>query len=131
MLFHDGEMDGIARRKPTMSEDNLFGPLGGRPRNVKHLIHNPEQSIECRLDGVPAVDGGGPVQDLLQDLGVGDEPLAVIDQLFEPSLCVALVRVGRAHEVHGNVRIDKNHGCAPAPYPISISASMRSMSAVG
>jgi hypothetical protein len=51
--------------------------------------------------------------------------------LFEQSLCVALVGVSRAHEVHGNVRIDRNHGCAPAPYPISISASMRSMSAVG
>ena len=131
MLFHDGEMDSIARRKPSMSQDNLFGTLGGGPRNVKHLIDDAEQSVERRLDGVPAVDGDVPMQDLLQDLGVGDEALAVIDQLFEQSLCVALVGVRRAHEIHGDVRIDQNHGCAPDPYPISISASMRSMSAVG
>jgi hypothetical protein len=93
MLFHDGEMDSMTRRKPAMSQDNLFSPLGGGPRNVKHLIDDPDQSIERRLNGVPAVDGHVPVQDLLQDLGVGDEALAVIDQLFEPSLGVALVGV--------------------------------------
>jgi hypothetical protein len=51
--------------------------------------------------------------------------------LFEQSLGVDLVGVSRAHEVHGDVRINQNHGCAPDPYPTSISASMRSMSAVG
>ena len=98
-----GEMDSITRRQPSMSQDNLLGTLGGGPRNVKHLIDDPEQSVECRLDGVPAVDGDVPMQDLLQDLGVGDEALAVIDQLFEPSLRVALVGVRRAHEIHGDV----------------------------
>jgi len=29
MLFHDGEMESITRRQPSMSEDNLFGTLGG------------------------------------------------------------------------------------------------------
>jgi hypothetical protein len=51
--------------------------------------------------------------------------------LFEQSLCVALAGVRRAHEIHGDVRINQNHGCAPDPYPTSISASMRSMSPVG
>ncbi len=115
----------------AMSEDNLLGTFGGGPRDVKHLIDDAQQSVERRLDGVPAVNGDVPMQDLLQDLGVGDEALAIIDQLFEPSLSVALVGVRRAHQIHGNVRIDQNHGCAPDPYPISISASMRSMSAVG
>ena len=131
MLFHDRQVDGLARRQPAMPEDNLFGPLGRGARNVKHLIDDPEQSVERRLDGVPAVNGDVPMQYLLQDLGVGDEALAVIDQLFEQTLGVALVGVRRAHEVHGDIRIDQNHGCAPAPYPTSISASMRSMSAVG
>jgi len=105
--------------------------LDGDPRNAKHLIDNPEQSVEGRLDGVPTVDGDVPMQDLLQDLGVGDEALAVTDQLFEQSLCVALVGVRRTHQIHGDVRIDQNHGCAPDLYPVSISASMRSMSPVG
>ncbi len=131
MLFHDGEMESMTRRQPSMSQDNLLGTLGGGPRNVKHLIDDAEQSVERRLDGVPAIDGDVPMQDLLQDLGVGDEALAVIDQLFEPSLCVTLVGVRRAHEIHGDVRINQNHGCAPDPYPISISASMRLMSPVG
>jgi hypothetical protein len=83
MLFHDGEMDSITRRQPSMSpQDNLLGTLGGGTRNVKDLIDDAEQSVERRLDGVPAVDGNVPMQDLLQDLGVGDEALAVIDQLF-------------------------------------------------
>ena len=93
MLFHDGEMDRIARRQPAMPQDNLLGTLGGGPRNVKHLIDDAKQSVERRLDGVPAVNGDVPMQDLLQDLGVGNEALAIIDQLFEPSLCVALVGV--------------------------------------
>ena len=131
MLFHDGEMESITHRQPPMSQDNLLGTLGGGPRNVKHLIDDAEQSVERRLDGVPAVEGDVPMQDLLQDLGVSDQALAVIDQLFERSLCVALVGVRRAHEIHGDVRINQNHGCAPDPYPISISASMRSMSPVG
>jgi hypothetical protein len=51
--------------------------------------------------------------------------------LLKHSLCVALVGVRRADEIHGDIRIEQDHGCAPDPYPISISASMRSMSAVG
>ena len=83
MLFHDGEMDSVTRRQPSMSQDNLLGTLGGGSRNVKHLIDDAEQSVERRLDGVPAVNGDVPMQDLLQNLSVGDEALAVIDQLFE------------------------------------------------
>jgi hypothetical protein len=41
------------------------------------------------------------------------------------------VGVGRAHKIHGDVGIDQDHRCAPDPYPISISANIRSMSAVG
>ena len=131
MLFHDGDMDRITRRHPSMTQDNLLGTPNGASRDVKHLINDAKQSVERRLDGVPAVDGDVPMQDLLQNLGVGDQALAVIDQLFEPPLRVAFVGVRRAHKIHGDVRIDQNHGCAPDPYPLSISASMRSMSPVG
>ena len=131
MLFHDSEVDGIACREARMAEDNLLGTLDGGPRDVKHLIDDAQQSVECRLDGISAVNGDVAMQDLLQYLGVGDEALATIDQLLEQALSVALVGVRRAHQIHGDVRIDQNHGCASDPYPTSISASMRSMSAVG
>jgi hypothetical protein len=29
VLFHDGEMESITRRQPSMSQDNLLGTLGG------------------------------------------------------------------------------------------------------
>src|SRR5579859_8026154 len=114
-----------------MSQDNLPGTLGVAPRNVEDLIDNAEQSVECRLDRVPAVDGHVAMQNLLQNFGIGDQALAVIHQLFEPSLGVTLVRVRRSHKIHGDVGIDQNHGCAPDPYPISISSSIRRMSPVG
>jgi hypothetical protein len=75
MLFPDGKMDSLTRRHPSMSQDNHFGTLGGGPRKHKHLIDDPKQSVERRLDGVPAVDGDVPMQHLLQDLGVGREAL--------------------------------------------------------
>ena len=131
MPFHDGKVESITRRQPPVPQYNLLGALGIGPRNVKHLVDDAEQSVEGRLDGVPAVNGDVPMQNLLQHLGVGHQALAVVHQLFEPSLRIALVGVRRAHQIHGDVGIDQNHGCAPDPYPISTSASIRSMSAVG
>ena len=109
MLFHDCEMDGITCRQPSVSQNDLFGTLGGGLRNIEHLIDDPKHGIERRLDGVAAVDGDVPMQDLLQDLGVSNEALPVINQLFEQSLCIALVGMRRPHEIHGNVRIDQDH----------------------
>ena len=83
------------------------------------------------MDSITRRQASMSQDNLLGTLGVGDEALAVIDQLFEQALRVALVGVRRAHEIHGNVGIDENHGWAPDPYPISISANMWSMSPVG
>jgi hypothetical protein len=41
------------------------------------------------------------------------------------------VRMRRANQIHRNVRIDQNHGRVPTPYPLSISANMRSISPEG
>ncbi len=115
MLLHDGQMERIARRQASMSEDNLLGALSGRPRDVEHLINDAEQGVKGGLDSVSAVNGDIPMKDLLQDLGVGDEPLTIIYQLFEQSLRVALAGVGCAHEIHRNIGIDQNHDGAPEP----------------
>jgi len=95
------------------------------------LVNDAEQGVEGWLDGVTAVDGDVAVQDLLQHFGVGHQALAVADQFFEQSLRVAFVGMGRADEVHRDIRVDQNHGFTPVPYPFSISASIRSMSPVG
>lgn len=103
MLLHGGEMDGIARRKSFLPQDNLLGTLGSRPGDFQHLIDNSKKCIESWLDGVTAVDSNIPMQYLLEDLRVGDEALTVAEQPLKQSLCVSFVRVRRAHQIHGNV----------------------------
>jgi len=55
------------------------------------------------LDGIAAVDGDIPVQDLLQDLGIRNQALSVADKIFEQSLRVGLVRVRRADQIHWDI----------------------------
>jgi hypothetical protein len=57
-----------------------------------------------------AIDRGVPTQDLLQSLGVRNEPLAVHDQPLELALGIDFARIVGSYEVHGHVRIDKYHG---------------------
>ncbi len=57
MLFHDGQMEGVTRRQPPVTQDNLLGTLCGRPIDVQNLIHDAQQGVKGRLDSVPAVDG--------------------------------------------------------------------------
>jgi hypothetical protein len=46
-------------------------------------------------------------------------------------LRVALVWMGRTHEIHRNVRVNQNHGCSSVTYPFSISVNMPPMSLTG
>src|ERR1700726_2252193 len=131
MVVHDGEMHGITRRKLPIPQDNLFRTLCDRPINSQHLIHDAEQTVERWLDCVAAVDSDVAVQDLLENLGVRNQVLAIADRLFEQSSRVALVGMRSANQIHGDIRVDQNHGCAPVPYPLSISASMSSISVTG
>jgi len=131
MLFHDSQMNGITRRQSFVSLDNLLGALRRRSSDIKDLIDDSQQGIKRWLDGVPAADRDIAMQNLLQDLSISDEALAIAEKSLKQSLRVTFVGVGRAHQIHGNVRIDQNHLSPPEPYPISISASMRSISAVG
>ena len=56
MMFHDGEMDGVASGKLPVPKDNLLGTLGNAPINCQHLIDNSEERIKRWLDCVAAVD---------------------------------------------------------------------------
>ena len=63
-----------------------------------------------------------------QVLGTRNQALSVAHKIFEQSLRVGLVRVRRANQIHWDIGIDQNQGCMPAPYPLSISASMSPVS---
>ncbi len=99
-----------------------------------------------RLDGVAAIDGDVAVQDLLQHLCIGNKALPLADQPFEQSLRRSCEDAAHRSDTWGYSN-PLNHGRAPKPsspasrdfrlagvadpYPISISASMRSTSPVG
>jgi hypothetical protein len=131
MVVHDGEMHGITCRQLPIPQDHLFRTLCDGPIHSQHLIHDAEQSVERWLDCVAAVNSNVAVQDLLENLGVRNQALALADYLFEQSSRIALVGMRSANQIHGNIRVDQNHGCVPVPYPLSISASMPSISLTG
>src|SRR5438093_2166404 len=109
LLLHHGEMDGIARRQPFVSEHDLFRPLGGRHIYRENLVHNAEERIESGLDGIPPLNGDVPMQDLLEYFGVRDQTLALGNALFQKLLSVGLVRVRRAYQIHRYVGVDEDH----------------------
>jgi hypothetical protein len=65
MVFHNGDMRCISRRRLTIPQGNLLRTLCDGPINSQHLIHDADQSVETGLDCVAAVDGDLAVQDFL------------------------------------------------------------------
>src|SRR5579859_2184399 len=115
VFFHDGEMHCVTRRQFSMAEDNLLCPLRSPQINREHLVDNSQDGIESRLDRVATINDYVAMQDLLKDFHIRDETLAFTDQLFQQPLCICFVRMRRADEVHGNIRVHEDHGCIPAP----------------
>jgi hypothetical protein len=113
VLPHHSEMDGIARGKLPISQDKLLGFFDGFSIYWKNLIHERQKSIESGLDYLATVDGGVTVEDLLKDLRIGYQPLPAHDRFFEQPLSLDLVRVRGAHNIHGHIGVDKNHGLWP------------------
>ncbi len=131
MLFHNCNMDRVTRRQPLVSEDNRFRAFHRTDIDRQHLVDDPAQSIECQLNGIAPVDRNIAVQDFLKHFSICNQALALTDQLFKPTLSVDFVRMGCSDQIHRNVGVDQNQGCGPEMYPLSISANIRSMSAVG
>ena len=52
------------------------------------------------------------MQDLLQDLGVGNEQRPICDASLEPSMRIDLLGVTRPDQLHPKVRVDEYHGVA-------------------
>ncbi len=103
-----------------MSQHDLFSAFGGGLIDCQNLIHDPEQDVKRRLNGIAAIDSDVPANNFLQDFGIRHQSLPLADQPFKQSLSIALVRMRRADEIHGDIRVHQNHGWPPAPYPLSI-----------
>jgi len=131
MLLHYAEMYGIARGKALVTEYDRFGALDGDTLDGKYLINDAKQGVKRRLNCIATVDGNVPMENFLQNFGVGDQSLSLADQSLDQSLCVNFVRMSCAHQIHWNVGVDQNHDSCLPKYPCSISARMVSMSPVG
>ena len=57
MLFHDGQVNGVAGGNLPAPQDNFFRALCDSTINSQDLIDDAEQGVERRLDGVATVDG--------------------------------------------------------------------------
>src|SRR5207247_7378873 len=56
VLLHDTEMDSIAGGESPVSQNDRLRTLDGGRVYGEHLVHDAEQRIEGRLDGVPPID---------------------------------------------------------------------------
>jgi hypothetical protein len=83
----------VTGRQLSISQNNLLRTLHHRAINRQHLIYDTEQSVESWLNCVATIDCDIPVQDFLQDLGIGNKTLTIGDQLLEQTLCVSFVRM--------------------------------------
>ena len=54
VLFHDGQVNGITPQVPL--SQYILGMFRCGPGNVQHLVNDAQQSVEGRLNGVPAID---------------------------------------------------------------------------
>ena len=115
VALHHGEVHRIASGKMSTSKNNFFRTLNMAAFHSQHLIRHAQQSVECGLNRIVAVDRGIAVENFLQYFGVSHQTLALAHQFFKPSLRVAPVGMGGADEIHRNIGIDKNHGCGPVP----------------
>ena len=106
--LHDGEMEGIASREALVPEHDRLRALDDRKIDRKDLVRYRKENVEGGLDRIPSVDRDEPVEDLLKDFGVRDQPLLLRDAPLEKPLGILLVRMGRSDEVHGDVRIDED-----------------------
>ena len=108
-------MHAISRGQSLVGKNNLFRANYNILVHRQYLVDETEQGVEGGLNGIAAINRDIAVQNLLKDLGVGDQTLTLGDQLFQPSLGIAAMRVGRADQVHRDVGIDEDHDRKPLP----------------
>src|ERR1039458_581181 len=77
VMFHDGEMHGVARGKLTVAQHNVFGALRNGSIHWQHFVAHSKQRTERRLNRLAAVNCDVAMQDLLKHLGIGNQTLPV------------------------------------------------------
>ena len=93
----------MSRRQMPIPQHNLFRTLCIGLTHRKYLIDDSEQSVERGLNCIAAIDGDVTVQDLLKYLGVGNQALALADQVFQQLLRVAFVGMSWPDQVHRDI----------------------------
>jgi hypothetical protein len=112
VLAHDSYVNGISRVQIRMADDDVPSPFDDLEVHRQHVIDNLEQHVEAWLDRIAAINRYVTVKDLLQNLGIGDEPAFFGDRSFEQTTSVNLMRVFGAHQVHRDVGVNENHSFA-------------------
>src|SRR5258706_2487854 len=124
-------MHGVACGHLWIAHHYLFCALRSSLIYGEILVDDVKQGIECGLDRLSAADSGVAVQNLLKHLCTGHQPLTTADELLDQALRVSLTRMRRSDQIHRNIRINEDHESDPELYPLSISASIDSMSPEG
>lgn len=91
--FHRRQLDGIAGRHAFHSEQYLLGPLQVGSLDREHVVLHSEEHLERRLDRLGSPHGCTPVEHLLQDFGIRDQPPVLGDHPFQQVEGVELVGV--------------------------------------
>ena len=103
MVFHHREMNSISCGQSSIRQYDFFGSFHRAPVNGQYFIDDAKQSIECRLNGVATLNRFVAVQDLWQDLCIGDQALLLAYKFFKKSLRVRLMSLRSTHQVQGYV----------------------------
>ena len=127
-LAHHGSMQGIPGGNTFDRVYEGSGSADFQHAEGQNVVGN---RIKARKGGIDSI---GPlycrvsVQDLLEHLNIRDEPFATLYKPSEKRQCTVLVWMGSSNQIHRYVGIDEDHR---RRCPVSISRSMRSISAVG
>ena len=76
-------------------------------------VHDPQHGGEGWIDHVGPIDRAIPMEDLLEDLGVGAQRLARGDRVLDELPGARFERVVGADEIHRNVRVDQDQPSGP------------------
>jgi len=103
----------VSRREAFLTQHDPLGSLDNRLIHREYFIDDSQQCIERRLDRIRTMNGRIAVEYFLEHFGVGHQSLSSVHQFLEPAPGIGFVRMGGAHQIHGNVGINKGHGCTP------------------
>ena len=98
-----------------MTQHDHLGSLDCHPIYRKYFIDDSQQSIERRLNRIRPLKRHIAVKYFPQHFRIGHQPLSTVYQFLQPTPGIGFMRMGGAHQIHGNVGVDKDHGCTPDP----------------